>query len=165
MSFQLYEISCIMIGFTGFSWKNRRADNLILVDSWWLSLLWKQSFSKTKNKKLFNFASLFFLFFFLVPDILNYRSNMTLWVSREVVKRDWCPKIHFFKECVMTLLTSTPIFHKKSKLIWFLSCLTFFLLTQKLFWISAGLKDFLWMNKRPYLNISFCNLCFSWLWI
>ena len=127
LSFQLYEISCIVIGFNSLSWKNRWAHIQILLDSCWLSWLWKQSFSKTKNKKLFNFASLFFLFFFLAPNLVNYRSNMILWVSREIVKRDRCPKIHFFKEGVMTLLTSTPVFHKKSKLIWFLSCLTFFL--------------------------------------
>ena len=108
---------------------NTWADILILVDSWWLSWLWKQSFSKTK-KKLFIFAILFLLFFFLLANLVNYRSNMALWVSREGVKRDWCHKIYFFKEFVMTLLVwlwPTPLFHKKSKLIWFLSHLTLFL--------------------------------------
>ena len=132
MSFQLYEISFIVIGFTGFLWNNRRADTLILVDSWWLSCIWKQSFSKTKNKKLFNFASLLFLFFFLVPNLVNYRSKMTLWVSREGVKRDWCPKIYFLKECVMTLLTSTPVFHKKSKFIDFLFMFDFLFLDARI---------------------------------
>ena len=46
LSFRSYEISCIVIAFVGFAWKNRRTDILILVDSWWLSWLWKQSFSK-----------------------------------------------------------------------------------------------------------------------
>ena len=46
LSFRSYEISCIVIAFIGFSWKNRRTNFLILVDSWWLSWLWKQSFSK-----------------------------------------------------------------------------------------------------------------------
>ena len=47
----------------------------------------------------------------------------------------------------MPLLTSTPLFHKKSKLIWFLSYFTFFLLTQDIFWIIAGLKvSFGWIN-------------------
>ena len=32
--------------------------------------------------------------------------------------------------------------------------------TQELFWINAGLKEFLWMNKRPYLIISICNYVF-----
>ena len=112
LSFRSYEISCIVIVFTGFSWNNRWADILTLKDSWWLSWLWKQSFSKTE-KKFFNFANLFFLFFFLLPNLVIYRSNMTLWVSSEGFKRDLCLKIYFFKECVMTLLTSTPVFHKK----------------------------------------------------
>ena len=46
LSFWSYEFSCIVIAFSGFSWKNRRTDILILIDSWWLSWLWKQSFSK-----------------------------------------------------------------------------------------------------------------------
>ena len=46
LSFRSYEISCIVIAFIGFSWKNRGTDILILVDSWWLSWLRKQSFSK-----------------------------------------------------------------------------------------------------------------------
>ena len=50
LSFRSYEISCTVIAFIGFSWKNRRTDILILVDSWWLSWLWKQSFSKIKKK-------------------------------------------------------------------------------------------------------------------
>ena len=71
LSFRSYEISCIVIAFIGFSWKNRRTDILILVDSWWLSWLWKQSFSKIKKKKLFNFAILFFLCFFLLPNLVS----------------------------------------------------------------------------------------------
>ena len=70
LSFRSYEISCIVIGFIGFSWTNRWADILILVDSWWLSWFWKKSFSKTK-KKNFNFAILFFLFIFLLPNLVS----------------------------------------------------------------------------------------------
>ena len=50
LSFRSYEISCIVIALIGFSWKNRRTDILIWVDSWWLSWPWKQSFSKIKKK-------------------------------------------------------------------------------------------------------------------
>ena len=70
LSFRSYEISCIVITSIGFSWKNRRTDILILVNSWWLSWLWKQSFSKIKKKKLFNFAILFFLCFFLLANLV-----------------------------------------------------------------------------------------------
>ena len=45
---------------------------------------------------------------------------------------------------------STRFFHKKSKLIWFLS-----LITQELIWITAGLKEFLSMIKRPYEKFLF----------
>ena len=69
-SFRSYEISCIVKALIGFSWKNRRTDIMILVDSWWLSWLWKQSYSKVK-KKLFNFAILFFLSFFLLPNLVS----------------------------------------------------------------------------------------------
>ena len=43
---------------------------------------------------------------------------MTSWVSRECVKKDAfdVPK-SIFKELVMTLMASTPVFHKKSKII------------------------------------------------
>ena len=116
VSFRSYEISCVVMGFIGFSWKNRWADILILRDSWWLSWLWKQSFSKTEKKILTSQVCSFF-FYFLLPNVVNYRSNMTLWLSMESVKGDWSPKIYSFKECVMTLLTSTPIFRKESKLI------------------------------------------------
>ena len=94
LSFRSYEISCIVKAFIGFSWKNRRTDILILIDSWWLSWLWKQSFSKIK-KKLFNFSNLF-IFFFLLPNLVDYKSNMTSWVPKDGVKKDWCPKIYFF---------------------------------------------------------------------
>ena len=43
---------------------------------------------------------------------------MILTVSKEGVKKDWCHKIFFFfEEFFMTLLASTPVFHKKNKLI------------------------------------------------
>ena len=38
---------------------------------------------------------------------------MTLFLSREGVKRDWCNKSNVFKEFVMTLQASTRVFHKK----------------------------------------------------
>ena len=40
---------------------------------------------------------------------------MTLFLSREGVKRDWCHKSNVFKEFVMTLLASTRVFHTKKK--------------------------------------------------
>ena len=64
-----------------------------------------------RNKK--NFAILYFIVF-LSASLASYSSNMTLLVSREGVKRLWCHKyLYFFKEVVMTLLASTPVFHKK----------------------------------------------------
>ena len=59
---------------------------------------------------------------FLLPSLVNYRLIITLLVSKEVVKKDWCNKSNVFKE-----LASTAVFHKKSKLIWFWSDLAFFL--------------------------------------
>ena len=42
---------------------------------------------------------------------------MTLFLSREGVKSDWCHKSNVFKEFVMTLLASTQVFHKNEFLI------------------------------------------------
>ena len=55
------------------------------------------------------------LFVFLLPNLVNYRSNMALWASKEGVKRDWCPENVFKIKFVMTLLASTPVFHKKKE--------------------------------------------------
>ena len=81
LSFRSYEISFIVIAFIGFSWKNRRTDILILVDSWWLSWLWKQSFSKILKKNFLTsqFCSFYVSFCYLI-SLVNYRPNMTLWV-------------------------------------------------------------------------------------
>ena len=84
LSFRSYEISCIVIAFIGFSKKSRRTDILILVDSWWLSWRSKQSFSKIKKKNFSTsqFCSFYVSFCYLI-SLVNYRSNITLWVSKE----------------------------------------------------------------------------------
>ena len=70
--FGSYVIFCNWIGFIGFSWTNWWADLLILVRSWWLPWLWKKLFNKKKfKKKVFNFAILFFLNFYLLPDLVS----------------------------------------------------------------------------------------------
>ena len=64
-------------------------------------------FPKYKN---FNFAILFFFCLFL-PSLPNYRSNMTLLVS----VGDFggvCFHKNVFKDFVMNLLASTPVFFK-----------------------------------------------------
>ena len=67
LSFRSYEISCIVIAFIGFSWKNRKNNILKLVDSWWLSWLWKQSFSKIKKNFLTSqFCSFYISFCYLI---------------------------------------------------------------------------------------------------
>ena len=64
------------------------------------------------------------------------------------------PKSIFFKEFVMTLLASTPVCHKKKKInLIFVIFDVLFVEPRQI----ASLKGFLWMNNRPYLDISFCN--------
>ena len=44
---------------------------------------------------------------------------MTLFLSREGVKRDWCQKSNVFKEFVMPSLASTRVFHKTNEFLIF----------------------------------------------
>ena len=60
-----------------------------------------------------------------------------------------------FKEFVMTLLASTPVFHKKKKTN------VIFVIFDVLFVDARNILDNyrsrgLFFNKRPYLNSSFC---------
>ena len=70
-----------------------------------------------QNKKIL--TSQFFVSFIvcLLPSLVNDRTNMTLLLPRESVKGISVRKFNFLKELVMNLLTSTRVFHKKSKLI------------------------------------------------
>ena len=75
--FQLYEISCTSTPSHWLSWKNRWADILILVDSWWLLWLWKQLFSKIKKKHInfeiwFLFLSVCYLVSLITGQIWHY---------------------------------------------------------------------------------------------
>ena len=72
----------------------------------------KQLFSKIK-KKHFNFAILVPFIVCLLPSLVNYSPNMTLFLPWKSVKRDFCRKSIVFKEFVMNLLAWTRVFHKK----------------------------------------------------
>ena len=52
--------------FINFPWKNRWVKFLILVDSWWLSSLWKQLFSK--RKKIFLSSQFYFFHCLFLPS-------------------------------------------------------------------------------------------------
>ena len=54
----------------------------------------KNRFQKLKKNLTSQFCSFYLSFCYLI-SLVNNRSNMTLWVSREGVKRDCCPKIFF----------------------------------------------------------------------
>ena len=59
------------------------------------------------QQKTFSTSQFCFLFVYLLPSVVSYRSNMTLIVPREGVKGNGVLKSNFFKEFVMTLLAST----------------------------------------------------------
>ena len=88
-------------------WRSKSACILNLVDSCWISGLWKQ-FSKQKTT-LFSFAFLFF-FVYLLLSLVNYNSHM---ITLSVEWRCNCINFIVFKEFVMNLLSSTPVFRKK----------------------------------------------------
>ena len=68
------------------------------------------------KKKFFNFAILFFLCFFLLPNLVSLLQVKYNIMGVKGIRGIGVPKS--FKEFVMTLLASTPVFHKKkSKLM------------------------------------------------
>ena len=75
-SFYSYETSWMMTSLNNFSRTNQWAYVPIWNDTWWLSWLWKESFSKYR-KNQFNFAFLyFFVYFSRTHD--NCRSHMII---------------------------------------------------------------------------------------
>ena len=116
-----------------------------------------------QKKTLFNFVC----FVCLLPSLVNYTPDMTFLLSRKGVKGIVSTKSNVSEEFVMTLLASTPFFHKINvNNFLFLSHFTLFLQTQDIFWIIPDLHlvGFLWNKERTYLMVSCCNYWLSCLW-
>ena len=92
---------------------------------------------------------------------------MTILLSWEGVKEIDVTKSNVFKEFVMTLLASTRVFDKKSKLVFdFCHFLRFFVEVRYILDIcrSQGLPKSQGNNKGNYFVISFRNYWLSYHW-